>query len=83
MQQPNNQQQQQQQPQITITQEDYAKYSNDALNLLAKLQQQKQMQGQINGQMKEAFIKNSSFIKRLYNTSSDFLNKPQAMLMST
>ena len=56
-QQSNNQQQQQQQPQITITQEDYAKYSNDALNLLAKLQQQKQMQGQINGQMKEAFIK--------------------------
>ena len=47
----------QQKPQITITQEDYAKYSNDALNLLAKLQQQKQMQGQINGQMKEAFIK--------------------------
>ena len=64
-QQPNNQQQQQQQPQITITQEDYAKYSNDALNLLAKLQQQKQMQGQINGQMKEALLK-------IHHSSKDF-----------
>ncbi|KAI5968662.1 GAL11 [Candida margitis] len=44
-------------PQFQVTQQDYAKYSNDALTLLNRLQQQKQIAGQLDANMKETFIR--------------------------
>lgn len=44
-------------PQFQVTQQDYAKYSNDALTLLNRLQQQKQIAGQLDSNMKETFIR--------------------------
>lgn len=44
-------------PPFQVTQQDYAKYSNDALTLLNRLQQQKQISGQLDANMKETFIR--------------------------
>ncbi|KAI5963650.1 GAL11 [Candida pseudojiufengensis] len=48
---------QQKPPQFQITQQDFAKYSNEALSVLNRLQQQKQIDTQLDPTMKETFIR--------------------------